>query len=622
MVFDISRILKSCVINAARMFRTEVSEEELAAAIGNEPIEVGRKSEKEARIMISAVSDENSVLYSIDVELLLHSDRPNLLSSEKSVEFELNLPETESVLGNAHNNIWWMIPQFCRSFDELEMHTQGALLKSGDEYIYLLPLNGDNCFCEFGEGKAYLSIGSLEHSRISGCFLCVSKSLDPYSAIENTYHSARKSGGIKGKLIEEKEFPERLNGLGFCTWNMCYNNLTSEKIYQKLDELRRKNVPVRWFLFDNGWLQIKDGMLLSFKEDREKIPEGLKECIRKIKSEYGIKYVGLWHTFNGYSLGIHPDGELFREQKNNLEKMPGGAISISSDRQKAFNFWDSWHGYLEECGVDFIKVDSQSTYSVLCEGRDSNIGYTRSNTLALEESAEKHFSKTIINCMGMDMLNVLERSTAVSRTSGDFDPNGSSYRFYKHLRQNTWNSLWHGRMYFGDSDMFWTSGPFYKHESVMRAISGGPVYFSDEIGKTISENLRPCINEDGSLPMMEHNALPTEDIIFRDCFEENRLIKIWNEKSGNFALAVFAKEPVADEEIRLSCIPGIDSNCEYMVYEYFTRTKSIMKGSGSFSISLEPSEVRAYSIMPLKNGAYDFFDEKLYFPFAGIRNFQ
>ncbi len=617
MATDISQVIKSCTINVARHYRIDISENELEKFIGNSA-EKNNILDDEAEMTISVLADDNNALFSIDLRLLRRGDRANILASENAVEFELKLPDADKVLGNSHNNIWWMIPQFCNRFDELKPCTQGALMKSGNEYIYLLPLNGDNCFCELGEGRAYLSIGSMEYDRVSGYFLCVSKSDDPYKAIENAYYFARKNGGIKGKLVEEKEWPRQLRGLGMCTWNMCYKDLTSEKIYQKLDELREKKIPVKWFLFDNGWLQLNEHALASFKEDKNKIPEGLKECIRKIKKAYGIEYVGVWHTFNGYSMGIDPNSELFEEQKENLEKTAGGIISISGEAQKAFNFWDSWHTYLEECGVDFIKVDSQSTYPVLCEGTKSNIYYTRSNHNALEMSAEKHFGGAVINCMGMDMLNVLERNTAISRTSGDFDPHGSPVRFYKHLVQDAWNSLWHGRMYIGDFDMVWSSsGDFLKHEGVLRAISGGPVYLSDEIGTTIYENIRPCINKDGSLPVMEHCALPTRDIIFEDCYKSKRLVKLWNEKNKNIALALFTREAVTDEIIYLSCIPGIKCDSEYMVYEYFTKTKTVMKGSDSFKASLNPDEVRAYSIMPIENGEYDFFDEKLYFPFAG-----
>lgn len=618
MAVDISNILKSCTVNAARYYKIEISEEEFCGffSSGNT---VGKTNlSNEIELGISKTGDENNVMFSINLKLVHQRERSGVLASEKSVEFELNLPETEKVLGSVHSNTWWMTPQFGKCFDELNIRTQGALLKSGGGYVCLLPLNGENCYCELGEGRAYLSIGSLDYDEIRGTFLCVSKSSSPYSAISNAYHFARKNGGIRGKLLEEKKRPVQLEGLGVCTWNMCYKDLTSEKIYNKLDELKEKKIPVKWFLFDNGWLRETNRTLLSFEENRERIPEGLKNCISKIKREYGIKYVGIWHTFNGYEMGINPDSELYERQRENLVKMPGGTVCISDDEEKAFNFWDSWHTYLESCGVDFIKVDSQSTYPVLCEGKGSNIGFTRSNQRALERSAKKHFNSAVINCMGMDMQNVLERETAISRTSGDFDPGGSPDRFYSHVLQNVWSSLWHGTMYYGDFDMFWSApGTFFKHESLLRAISGGPVYISDETGSTVYENLRPCINEDGSLPLMEHSALPTEDIIFEDCYRAGRLIKIWNEKNGNYALMLLARESVAGENVSLDCIPGTDTETEYMVYEYFTGTLVKMKGSGSFTVSLNPDEVRAFSVMPVKNGKYDFFDDKLYFPFAG-----
>lgn len=614
---DFSDMLKSCTVNAARYYKIEIPEDEIEKAFGSETT-----FDNDVKLIISKTADEKNALFSINLSLVPGRERPGILASENAVEFELNLPEIKKVFGNSYRDLWWRVPQFCKSFDELNMRTQGALFECDDEYIYLLPLNGENCYCELGKGKAYISIGSLDYNEISGAFLCVSKSDNPYNAIKNAYHFAEKNGGIKGKLIEEKSFPKQLDGLGMCTWNMCYNDLTSEKIFKKLDELREKKIPLKWFLLDSGWLQVNGSKLTSFYEDKEKFPEGMKNCIYKIKHDYGIKYVGVWQTFNGFWMGVDPDSELYIEQKDNLEKMPGGAENPSGDSEKAFKFWNSWHTYLEECGVDFVKVDSQSTYPALCEGRKSNVYYTRSNQNALEKSVKNHFDGAIINCMGMDMLNVLERETAVSRTSGDFDPEGNPHRFYKHLAQDVWNSLWHGRMYFGDFDMFWSTGAFYKHESVLRAISGGPVYLSDAIGVTDYDNLRPCINADGSIPRMEHSALPTMDIIFEDCYESKRLVKVWNEKNGNLALALFTREPVTNETVSLECIPEIDANKEYSVYEYFTKTNIKMKGSDSFSVSLNPDEVRAYSIMPIKNGEFDFFDEKLYFPFAGKKNFN
>lgn len=617
MVVNLTDMLKSCTANLPRYHKIEVTENDFPGVFDSVPMAVMSGNETEMFLSVTRISDESSVMFSLDAKINLLRERPSLFESENALSFELDLPGTIHVLGNEHRDLWWMKPQFCSCISELKPRTQGALLETEEhEYIYLLPLNGDNCYSELSEGKVSVSVGSSTYNRIKGSFLCASVNNDPYKAIENAYRFARLHGGIRGKLLSEKEWPEQLKGLGMCTWDMCYHELCSEKVYQKLDELRDKNIPVNWFMFDNGWLCHRDGRLYSFRENKEKFPEGFAECVRRMKEEYGIKYVGVWHTFSGYWLGIEPDSELYLEQKDNLETMPGGQIIPSIDEEKSFRFWDAWHSYMENCGFDFVKVDSQSTYPALCEGSKSNIEYTRSNQKALEKSVYKHFGGGIINCMGMDMENVLERETSISRSSGDFNPRYPE-RFFNHLYQNVWNSLWHNQLYFSDFDMFWSdSTEFIRHEGVIHAISGGPVYISDAIGVSNYDNIRPCILEDGSLPLMDHAALPAKDIIFSDCIRENRLFKIWNTCGNNFALALFTDSKIDSEKVELTCIPGVKENTDYLVYEYFSGSFRMMKGSDPLEISLTREEVRAYSVMPVENGQVEWGDNLLYFPIA------
>lgn len=46
-------------------------------------------------------------------------------------------------------------------------------------------------------------------------------------------------------------------------------------------------------------------------------------------------------------------------------------------------------------------------------------------------------------------------------------------------------------------DMFWTSHPDSKKHSFLRAVSGGPVYFSNRIGDTDLRILEPLMYQDG-----------------------------------------------------------------------------------------------------------------------------
>lgn len=68
-----------------------------------------------------------------------------------------------------------------------------------------------------------------------------------------------------------------------------------------------------------------------------------------------------------------------------------------------------------------------------------------------------------------------------------------------------------------------------KH-SLLRAISGGPVYVSDKIGDTSPEVLRPLIYKNGEILMMDHSAKPTEDCMFSNPMETG-VLKLQNTAS-------------------------------------------------------------------------------------------
>ncbi|GIQ70525.1 hypothetical protein XYCOK13_33490 [Xylanibacillus composti] len=69
--------------------------------------------------------------------------------------------------------------------------------------------------------------------------------------------------------------------------------------------------------------------------------------------------------------------------------------------------------------------------------------------------------------------------------------------FREHALQNAYNSYFHGSFYWGDWDMYWTDHHDDKQNMVLRAVSGGPVYFSDKTGRTKAEHVWPLIYRDG-----------------------------------------------------------------------------------------------------------------------------
>ena len=94
------------------------------------------------------------------------------------------------------------------------------------------------------------------------------------------------------------------------------------------------------------------------------------------------------------------------------------------------------------------------------------------------EGAAAYFDGAVINCMGMAAENMFSRpQTAVARNSDDFMPKRED-GFAEHLLQNAYNTPYQGELYVCDWDMFWTSHEDGLRHSLLRAISGGPVYFS------------------------------------------------------------------------------------------------------------------------------------------------
>lgn len=48
-----------------------------------------------------------------------------------------------------------------------------------------------------------------------------------------------------------------------------------------------------------GWQKSNKERLISFGADLEKFPEGLAAFITRVKRDYGIKKVGVWHPITG-----------------------------------------------------------------------------------------------------------------------------------------------------------------------------------------------------------------------------------------------------------------------------------------------------------------------------------
>ena len=270
------------------------------------------------------------------------------------------------------------------------------------------------------------STNRVGQTNLDALALLYARGGDPYALIEQCVTATWWRLPVGPKSL--RRFPEALRGFGWCTWDSLGQNVSESGILAKMDEFKAKQVPVSWVLIDDGWSQTHNNKLTGFGADPTRFPQGLARTIDVLKQDYGVHYVGVWQAFQGYWGGVDPDSDAFKERRYMFETLPGGMTVPSA--QPAWDmfvdgeclseygcerFWWRWSEELANAGVDFVKVDSQSTMSVLTRGAQS-YGTLLMRHRAVDLAASAFFNNALINCM-------VRRSRAQATTSSRASPN-------------------------------------------------------------------------------------------------------------------------------------------------------------------------------------------------------
>lgn len=536
--------------------------------------------------------------------LSVEAETPTSLSSylsfapEDAVVIRLRLPEPDKIRGYFHEYFCWTHTYCVDEFSRVPATTDTFFARYEDTHAHVYCLCGDNFKCNADGDTLCLSPCTSGIRHLKGAFLAVGISDTPYEACRNNFAFARKCGALRVPLIEERQMPKFLEGIGWCTWDAFEHDVTEEKICEKLSELRDKNVPIRWVLIDDGWLSIadEDEYLVSFYSDKKKFPLGLGHCIERIKNEFGIKYVGVWHGFGAYWKGVKEGSELYLAQKENLVRTPTDFIVPSFDTERAFAFWDAWYGYLKECGVDFVKVDNQTGHSLIAEGSMATAEALRRAHAALEKAADKYFDGAVINCMGMGTETVQSRPlSAISRTSEDYCRDDAGY-LDELTMQDVYVPAWHGELYRSDFDMWWTSLPTSPRVGALHALNGAPNYISDRVGYTDPAVLLPCAERDGTVKMPDFAVRPTFDCLY-DC---TPCIKAWNRWGNAFGVfAVNCSNVEMSDKLSLCDIEGANSERGYVAYMYFEKRFVRVTAETPLTFTLGAQKAESISLYPI-----------------------
>ena len=525
---------------------------------------------------------------------------------------------------------WWTRPAFVTKWEELPERTQCVYLEYEDGYGCLMLLAGKDFKTNakgLEPGKLCLNVTAYRggQSGLREPLFVWAKAGSVYEAVHACAMAAAKETGAVPK--ENKEYPPMFDYLGWCSWDAFYTDISEEKVREKAKELKEKNVPVRWMLLDDGWQSVHGQLMYDLMPEKEKFPEGFAKMIREIKEGGSVDYVGVWHAMGGYWGGIEPGSRAHLQQADHLYKTSSGKVLPYPDAKKGYGFYRDWYEMLRREGIDFVKVDGQSAVKNYYENDIPVCRAARETHKALEGAAGAYMGGRLINCMGMSMENILGRQgSAMSRNSDDFLPN-EPHGFTEHLLQNAYNAVYHDEFYYCDWDMFWTFHADAKKHALLRAVSGGPVYFSDRIGDTDRTALCPLMTRDGKILRMDRAAKPSPDSLFRDPVKEG-LIKLTNTAScgqggplGGAVLVYNVSGKPASSFVGAGDVYDLPAG-PYYCYEWETGRGVLLKEGETLPVGLDADGFALYLLVPVTKGAALVGLTDKYVSFLGIDRAQ
>jgi len=508
-----------------------------------------------------------------------------------------------------------------RMDDFMNLGTFMMLEIENGQYLALLPLVSNRIGNSFSirNKSVYLTMATygsrIEH--VAAPLISYAQSDNPYEAARQAWELAMNADGVKGNINwrGNKEYPEAYKYLGWCSWEHYRQNINEEIIVNAIAEIKASSIPFRWVLVDDGYLDQKQGQLLSFGVDKKKFPNGW-ENITSQKDDK-IKWMGIWRNFNGYMGGVSTEHsmphlqEYFRlsENYNKQRYMP----KISPEAANAF--YNEMTADTKNNGFDMIKVDFQSDNFRYNTGSENAILGVHYNNAALEENC-KSKGLQLLNCIAQQNFNVFNHKySALIRGSVDYKI--TKDRLDVTLVQNFANAFWLGHTHWLDQDMFFAN---FKETArlmaVARALSGGPIYLSDEPQNIDDTVLKPLVYADGRILGTLAPGVPLPESLLQDPYTEGKAYRVIAPLKNNCAAIMAVNLSQNDQDVNTSVsvndypfaagllqpYKGLWTIPEegILLYDYYAGSASILKNDHPFT--LKSRKERLFHLSPIQFG--------------------
>lgn len=535
-------------------------------------------------------------------------------------------PRPAPFVAVAMHKEYWSRPSFGGAWREVPPRTQALIWKEEEKWHCLLPLCGAQYTCTLAggddgvEARVYSYADTLSALAEMPCVVSAVGD-DPHKTVAQAAAAAAEVLGDRAHTVREKTYPELFEYLGWCSWDALQIRVNERGLLEKCAEIKEKNIPIRWCIIDDMWAEVKGlndlpadipfsdmvavmrkSKLYALRADPDRFPHGLAACVEKLHGE-GLS-VGIWYPTTGYWCGMDPDGEIPKTLSDALITLPDGRIAVKPTFEGAHAFHGAMQKMLKEAGADFVKIDNQGHYRNFYR-HVAPVGEAAGGVQrAIEEVTNENFGDTLINCMGMPNECMFNRGmSAVSRCSDDFLPENREW-FTKHVLQCSYNSLVQGQFFFSDWDMWWTDDGQAMKNAVCRAVSGGPVYVSDKIGRSRPEILTKLAFRDGRLLRADGQATPTADCLLDDPRASGKPFKIFNRAGNAAVVAAFnlSEENLPQTGMLFPHDAGITAE-RCLAVEQITGENRILERGEGISLTLPDQDTfRLYLLFPLADG--------------------
>ncbi|MCX8496761.1 MAG: Sip1-related alpha-galactosidase [Akkermansiaceae bacterium] len=530
----------------------------------------------------------------------------------------------------------WMESRVGASVAEVPAETQFLLARLADgNYLAMVPLL-DGAFRSSisggADGRLHLLVESGDTNattkRITGLYVEVGP--EPFALVRSATARVRaRQQPVVADAVPQ--VPDFVRYFGWCSWNAFYDKVTHAGVMQAMRKFEEGGVSPGFVVLDDGWQSAADKMLTGYEANPERFPDGLAATVRELKQAHHVSRVLAWHAYNGYWRGSDPRSLPALGIQMVKPFLPARLMSApvvqSTEKEGALprafyptvyrnsigepdlsKFFAAYHGFLRKQGVDGVKIDAMSWVETLGEDRGGRVRATRELVDATVRSEREIFDHNVIWCSSCSNDCVLQSPrSAVMRTSTDFFPDKKESHG-RHVINNALNSLWMGEFIIPDWDMFQTHHLAGKFHAAARAISGGPVYVSDELGKTDFAMLRQLVLSDRTVPQCLGPARPTADSLFIDPAREPALFKVFNlNPAGGGVLGIFncgydpATKRLVSGRACVDDVPGLAGE-EFAVFSHGENSLRRVTRADHLPLALRELEFEILTLVPIREG--------------------